>query len=108
MKWVSFYSIWPSSCRSVCLAIFSALFNSVGLIGVSALLLWQAIERLLHPVPIQGAVPVIVGLSAAGANWRVARLLLKPAQNNAGIRLPLHPQNGRCRGIAAPATAGRL
>src|SRR6266496_1561469 len=48
------------------------VFNSVGLIAVSALLLWQAIERLLHPVPIQGAVPVIVGLAAAAANWIVA------------------------------------
>src|SRR6266852_9235537 len=32
------------------------IFNSVGLIAVSALLLWEAIERLFHPVPIQGAV----------------------------------------------------
>jgi Co/Zn/Cd efflux system component len=63
------------------------VFNSVGLIAVSALLLWQAIERLLHPVPVQGAVPIIVGLSAAAANWMVARLLLKPARNNAAIRL---------------------
>ena len=47
------------------------VFNSVGLIAVSALLLWQVIERLLHPVPVQGTLPVIVGLSAAGANWMV-------------------------------------
>jgi Cation efflux family len=63
------------------------VFNSVGLIAVSALLLWQAIERLLHPQPVQGAVPIIVGLSVAAANWMVARLLLKPARNNAAIRL---------------------
>jgi Co/Zn/Cd efflux system component len=63
------------------------VFNSVGLIAVSALLLWQAIERMLHPVPVQGVVPIIIGLSAAAANWMVARLLLKPARNNAAIRL---------------------
>src|SRR4029077_8737777 len=63
------------------------IFNSVGLIVVSALLLWQAIERVLHPMPIDGAVPIIVGLAAAAANWIVARLLLKPARNNAAIRL---------------------
>ena len=63
------------------------VFNSVGLIAVSALLLWQVIERVLHPMPIDSAVPIIVGLSAAAANWVVARLLLKPARNNAAIRL---------------------
>jgi Co/Zn/Cd efflux system component len=35
------------------------VFNSVGLIAVSALLLWQAIDRVLHPMPINGAVPII-------------------------------------------------
>ena len=30
------------------------IFNSVGLIVVSALLLWQALERLFHPTAIQG------------------------------------------------------
>ena len=76
------------------------IFNSVGLIAVSALLLWQAIERLLHPVPVQGAIPVIIGLSAAGANWMVARLLLKPAQNNAAIRLAYIHNMGDDVGIA--------
>ena len=45
------------------------VFHSVGLIAVSALLLWQAIERMLHPIPIDGTVPIIVGLSAAAALW---------------------------------------
>ena len=84
------------------------VFNSVGLIAVSALLLWQAIERLLHPVPVQGAVPVIVGLSAAGANWMVARLLLKPAQNNAAIRLAYIHNMGDVFVSLAPVTAGLL
>ena len=43
------------------------VFNSVGLIAVSAVLLWQVIERVLHPMPIDGAVPIIVGLAAAAA-----------------------------------------
>jgi cobalt-zinc-cadmium efflux system protein len=45
------------------------VFNSLGLIGVSGLLLWEAIERFINPVPVQGIVPVIVGLAAAAANW---------------------------------------
>ena len=28
------------------------ILNSVGLIAVSGLLLWQAVERFLHPVPV--------------------------------------------------------
>jgi Co/Zn/Cd efflux system component len=63
------------------------VFNSVDLIAVSAFLLWQVIERVLHPMPIDGAVPIIVGLAAAAANRIVARLLLKPARKNAAIRL---------------------
>jgi len=63
------------------------LFNSVGLVLVSGLLLWQAIERLFHPVPVAGMVPIVIGLAAAAANWGVARLLLAPSRNNAAIRL---------------------
>jgi hypothetical protein len=63
------------------------IFNSVGLTAVSGLLLWQAVERFMNPVPVQGIVPVIVGLAAAAANWGVARLLLKPSEHNAAIRL---------------------
>jgi Co/Zn/Cd efflux system component len=49
------------------------LFNSVGLVLVSALLLWQAVERILHPAPVLGSVAIVVGLAAAVANWGVAR-----------------------------------
>jgi Co/Zn/Cd efflux system component len=47
------------------------LFNSVGLVLVSGLLLWQAVERMLHPAPVVGSVAIIVGLFAAAANWGV-------------------------------------
>ena len=68
----------------------------------------QVIERLLHPVTVQGAVPVIVGFSAAGANWMVARLLLKPAQNNAAIRLAYIHNMGDVWVSLAPVAAGLL
>ena len=38
------------------------VFNSVGLIAVSGLLLWQAAERLMHPAPVQGTIVIITGL----------------------------------------------
>src|SRR6267143_26574 len=43
---------------------FANIFNSVGLIVVSGLLLWQSVERLLHPAPVMGAVAIVVGLGA--------------------------------------------
>src|SRR5437773_12120969 len=43
-------------------------FNSVGLIVVSGLLLWQAVERVLSPIPVLGLVPIGVGIAAALAN----------------------------------------
>ncbi|MBI3672872.1 MAG: cation transporter [Rhizobiales bacterium] len=82
------------------------IFNSVGLIAVSALLLWQAIERLLHPVPVQGIVPIAVGIAAAGANWGVARLLFKPSSNNAAIRLAYVHNIGDVWVSLAPVAAG--
>jgi len=87
---------------------FANLFNSVGLIAVSAVLLWQAIERVLHPPPVQGAIPIIVGLAAAAANWGVARLLLEPSRNNAAIRLAYIHNVGDVWVSLAPVIAGLL
>jgi cation diffusion facilitator family transporter len=82
------------------------IFNSAGLIAVSALLLWQVVERLAHPVPVQGIVPIIVGIAAAAANWGVARLLFKPGRNNAAIRLAYIHNMGDVWVSLAPVAAG--
>lgn len=83
-------------------------FNSVGLTAVSALLLWQAIERIFHPVTVLGAVPMIVGLAAAVGNWGVARLLLRPSRNNPAIRLAYIHNLGDVWVSLAPVVAGLL
>ena len=84
------------------------IFNSVGLIAVSTLLLWQAVERLFHPTAIQGLIPILVGLLAAGANWGVARLLLNPGRNNAAVRLAYVHNIGDVWVSLAPVAAGLL
>jgi Co/Zn/Cd efflux system component len=84
------------------------LFNSVGLVLISALLLWQAIERILHPAPVWGSVAIAVGLAAAAANWAVARLLLQPSRNNAAIRLAYIHNMGDVYVSLAPVAAGVL
>src|SRR5258708_28702059 len=35
------------------------LFNSLGLIAVSGVLLWQVVERILNPAPVQATVAVV-------------------------------------------------
>lgn len=84
------------------------ILNSVGLIGVSAVLLWQAAERFLHPVPINGAVPIAIGLLAALANWAVARLLRAPSEHNAAVRLAYIHNLGDVWVSLAPVVAGAL
>ncbi|HMH18777.1 MAG TPA: cation transporter [Burkholderiales bacterium] len=83
-------------------------FNSIGLAAVSGLLLWQAVERVLHPAPVLGVVPVVVGLAAAAANWGVARLLRNPGRNNAAIRLAYIHNVGDVFVSLAPVLAGLL
>ena len=89
-------------------SIVRGSLNSVGLILVSLVLLWQSIERLLHPVPVQGVIAIAVGIAAAAANWGVARLLLEPGRNNAAIRLAYIHNMGDVYVSLAPVAAGLL
>jgi cation diffusion facilitator family transporter len=84
------------------------LFNSLGLIGISGLLAWQAVERFLNPLPVQGAVPLLVGIAAAAANWGVARFLWEPGRNNPAIRLAYIHNMGDVYVSLAPVVAGLL
>ena len=84
------------------------LFNSVGLIAVSALLLWQAFERFLHPTEVHSVIAIVVGLAAAVTNWGVARLLRGPARDNAAIRLAYIHNMGDAYVSLAPVVAGVL
>jgi cobalt-zinc-cadmium efflux system protein len=56
--------------------ILAALFNSLLLFGVTAYIFFQAIERLLHPQPVQGFEMLLValfGLAANGLNVLILR-----------------------------------
>jgi len=84
------------------------LLNSLGLVVMSAVLVWGAIERLWHPTPITGLVPVGIGLAAAVGNWGVARLLWAPGTHNAAIRLAYVHNLGDVGVSCAPVLAGLL
>jgi Co/Zn/Cd efflux system component len=84
------------------------LFNSVGLVVISGLLLWYAVGRILHPAPVAGVLAIVVGLAAAAANYLVAWLLWKPDRNNAAIRLAYIHNIGDVWVSLAPVVAGIL
>jgi cation diffusion facilitator family transporter len=86
----------------------SNALNSGGLILLSPVLLWQAYERVIHPVAVHGAIPIAIGLAAAAANWGIARLLFEPARNNAAIRLAYIHNLGDVWVSLAPVAAGLL
>jgi Co/Zn/Cd efflux system component len=84
------------------------LFNSVGLVVVSGLLLWQAVLRFNHPVLVPGVIPLLVGLVAAAGNWGVARLLRDPGRDNPAIRLAYLHNLGDVQVSLAPVVCGVL
>ena len=83
-------------------------FNSVGLLAVSSLLVWQALERVMHAPPVSGIVPIVVGLGAAVGNLGVASLLRGPGRNNAAIRLAYVHNVGDVLVSLGPVLAGLL
>src|SRR5262245_18372161 len=86
----------------------ATVINSLGIAAVSVLLLWQAIGRIQHPLPISGIVPIVVGLAAAAGNWGVARLLRGPGACDAAVRLAYIHNLGDAFVSLAPVLAGLL
>jgi cobalt-zinc-cadmium efflux system protein len=84
------------------------VLNSVGIIVLSAVLLWQAMAHVLNPAPVMGSVPIVVGLAAALGNWGVARLLRNPGRNNPAIRLAYIHNLGDIQVSLAPVLSGLL
>ncbi len=84
------------------------LLNSAGLIGMSALLVVQALERLVDPMPVSGLAPILGGLAASAGNWGVARLLRAPARVSASVHLAYVHNLGDVLVSLVPAAAGLL
>ena len=84
------------------------VFNSLGLIIISGALLWQAVERVLYPVPVPGLIPALVGSAAALGNYAVALLLKEAGERNASIRLAYVHNLGDVWVSLAPVAAGAL
>ena len=50
-------------------------FNGMGLVIISGVVSWQSVERLVHPRPVIGWLPVAVGVLGVLDNWGVTSLL---------------------------------
>jgi cobalt-zinc-cadmium efflux system protein len=82
------------------------LFNSLGLLLISGVVVWQAFDRLFHPHPVLGIVPIVAGLLAAAGNWGVARALRAPSKEDVAIRLAYVHNLGDVLVSLAPVAAG--
>jgi Co/Zn/Cd efflux system component len=82
------------------------VFNSLGLLLISGLVVWQAADRLFHPQLVLGVVPIIAGLLAAAGNWGVARSLREPSKEDVAIRLAYVHNLGDVLVSLAPVAAG--
>jgi len=84
------------------------LFNSLGLLAISGFLGWEVVQRLYQPQAVLGVVPIVGGLTAAAANWGVARALRESATEDAAIRLAYVHNLGDTLVSLAPVVAGAL
>jgi cobalt-zinc-cadmium efflux system protein len=84
------------------------LLNSAGLLAISAVLVWQALERVLHPQPLIGWLPVAVGVFGVLGNWAVALLLRPWERHSPAIRLAYLHNLGDVYVSLAPIAAGAL
>jgi cobalt-zinc-cadmium efflux system protein len=84
------------------------LFNSLGLVGLSVVVVWQAFERLMNPGTVVALVPMVVGLLAALANGCVALTLRRVSFMNPAIRLAYLHNLGDVLVSLAPVAAGIL
>ena len=87
---------------------YANLFNSVGLLAISAFLILRVVERLSHPVEVFGLVPIVAGLIGAAANWGVARVLREPSKEDVAIRLAYMHNLGDTMVSLVPVAAGIL
>lgn len=84
------------------------VLNSLGLMAISGVLVWQATDRALHPRPVVGWASMVVGLVAAAGNWAVARSLRDWRQTNPAIGLAYLHNLGDVQMSLAPVVVGGL
>lgn len=82
--------------------------NSIGLLFISGLMIWETFDRLSHPTVVAGMIPIIVGLGSSLANYGVALFLKKPSWMNAAIHLAYVHNRSDVLVSLAPVLSGIL
>ena len=83
-------------------------FNSLGLIAISVVLVWESVTRLSTPVAVAGMGPVLAGLAGVLGNWGVTRALREASREDAAIHLAYVHNLGDILLSLAPVVAGAL
>lgn len=81
-------------------------FNSLGLLAISGVLVWESAARLAAPVAVAGAGPLFAGLLGVVGNWGVARALRDASREDAAIRLAYVHNVGDVLLSSAPVLVG--
>jgi cobalt-zinc-cadmium efflux system protein len=82
------------------------VLNSIGIMTICGLLIWQSVEHTLNPGVTIGSIPIVAGILAAVANWCVAKILSTVKGQNSAIRLAYIHNLGDVNVSLAPAVAG--
>ncbi len=89
--------------------VLAALLNGVGLLAISALVIWQAAARLSNPEHVSGGGVLVVGLVGVAANGVPVLAMLRAGdRHDLNLRAALIHAASDVLGSAAAAVAGAL
>lgn len=66
--------------------VLSAFLNGIFLLGVIAVIFWQAAERIIHPAPIKAVQMFWIGLLGLGVNLICATILHETSHKDINVR----------------------
>jgi cobalt-zinc-cadmium efflux system protein len=89
--------------------VLAALVNGLGLIAISGVIIWQAVDRLSSPVAVDGGGVLVVGLIGVVANGIPVWVMLRSGNTrDLNLRAALLHAASDVLGSAAAAIAGLL
>ena len=88
--------------------IFAALVNAVSLVVIALLIVWEAVQRMVHPQPVHGMVMIGVAAGAVIVNGVIALWLQHGASHDLNVRSAYLHMLGDAASGCAVVVAGVL
>jgi cobalt-zinc-cadmium efflux system protein len=88
--------------------ILAALLNGATLLVISVAIIWEAIQRFRHPVPVQTGVMLVVAAASFVVNAAAARMLHAGAEHSLNVRGAYLHVHGDLLGSVAAVVAALL